>query len=42
MRSISPVMTSSASFQEMRLYLLTPRFCGLRSPLGSKSTRIMG
>ncbi len=41
-RSISPVMMSRASSQEMRTYLLTPRFWMLRSPLGSKSTRFMG
>ena len=42
MRVISPAMMSVASSQEMRTYLLLPRFCGLRSPFGSQSTRLSG
>ena len=42
MRTISLAMMSVASSQEMRSYLLTPRFCGLRSPSGSQSTLLSG
>ena len=42
MRLISLTMMSVASSHEMRTYLLLPRFCGLRSPLGSQSTRLSG
>ena len=41
-RLISPATRSSASSQEMRTYGDLPRFCGLRSPSGSKSTRFIG
>ena len=41
-RLISPATRSSASSQEMRTYSDLPRFCGLRLPLGSKSTRFIG
>jgi hypothetical protein len=39
---ISADMMSSASSQEIRRYLLLPRFWVLRSPFGSQSTRTMG
>jgi len=42
MRRISAAMRSVASSQEMRTYLLMPRFWGLRSPFGSQSTRLRG
>jgi len=42
MRRISEATRSVASSQEILLYLLLPRFWGLRSPLGSQSTRFMG
>ena len=42
MRTISEAMMSVASSHEMRSYLLMPRFCGLRSPFGSQSTRLRG
>ena len=42
MRTISLAMMSVASSQEMRSYLLFPRFCGLRSPSGSQSTLLSG
>ena len=42
MRLISSATNCEASSQEMRTYLLLPRFCGFRSPLGSQSTRFSG
>jgi len=42
MRVISETTMASASSQEMRWYLLLPRFCGFRSPFGSQSTRFSG
>ena len=42
MRSTSAATISVASSQLIRSYLLLPRFCGLRSPCGSQSTRFMG
>ena len=41
-RAISLETMSSASSQEMRSYADFPRFCGLRFPSGSKSTRFIG
>ena len=41
-RLISLATRSSASSQEMRTYSDLPRFCGLRLPFGSKSTRFIG
>ena len=41
-RLISFATMSSASSQLMRTYPEMPRFCGLRSPFGSKSTRFIG
>ena len=41
-RRISAAMRSVASSQLMRTNLLLPRFCGLRSPFGSQSTRLSG
>ena len=42
MRLTSSATSLCASSQEMRTYLLLPRFCGFRSPLGSQSTRLSG
>ena len=42
MRRHSSAMISMASSQLMRSNALLPRFSGLRSPLGSQSTRFMG
>ena len=39
---ISAAMMSVASSQEMRTYLLLPRFCVFLSPSGSQSTRLSG
>ena len=41
-RAISLAMMSVASSQEMRTYLLLPRFCGFLSPSGSQSMRLSG
>ncbi len=38
----SSATSVAASSQEMRTYLLLPRFCGFLSPLGSQSTRLSG
>ncbi len=42
MRTISRAMMSVASSQLMRSNFDLPRFCGLRSPSGSQSTRLSG